>query len=375
MKRKVAVIVGTRPEAIKLIPVYLAFQQSAAFEPVLVSTGQHREMLQQIFNIFETQPDHDLEVMTHNQSLSGLTARLLTSLSEYFDETKPDLVVVQGDTTTCMAAALAAFYRGTKVAHVEAGLRTGNKHSPFPEEMNRRVTDYIADLRFAPTEASAAALAREDLTDNVFVVGNTVIDSLLMVHSKVEGRREIYCDRFSHLFSEGQRVVLVTGHRRESFGRGFQEICTALERLAHAHPDVAFIYPVHLNPNVKTVVHERLGGVPNVRLIGPVPYDDLVYLLGRAWIVMTDSGGIQEEAPALKKPVVVMRDNTERPEGVESGCAVLGGTSADSLVACFEKIARDPAVFARMSTGNNPYGDGRSSAEIVRRCEKNFPIG
>jgi UDP-N-acetylglucosamine 2-epimerase (non-hydrolysing) len=367
--KKVAIIVGTRPEAIKLIPVYLAFRHSQRFSPALVSTGQHRQMLQQIFDIFETQPDYELGVMTENQSLSDLTARLLTALSAHFDELRPDLVVVQGDTTTCMVAALAAFYRGINVAHVEAGLRTGNKRSPFPEEMNRRITDYMADFRFAPTEGSARALANEGLRENVFVVGNTVIDSLLLIHAKVQARLELYRQRFEHLFSAEQRVILVTGHRRESFGRGFEEICTALARLAREYPDTAFVYPVHLNPNVKTVVHDRLGGLPNVKLIGPVPYDDLVYLLNRAWIVMTDSGGIQEEAPALGKPVVVMRDNTERPEGIEAGCAVLGGTAAESLVGCFKRIADDPSVFERMSTGNNPYGDGRTSSEIVRICD------
>jgi UDP-N-acetylglucosamine 2-epimerase (non-hydrolysing) len=367
--KKVAIIVGTRPEAIKLIPVYLAFRQSARFAPTLISTGQHEQMLQQIFDIFAIRPDHELRVMTHNQSLSELTARLLTTLSAYFDEGRPDLVVVQGDTTTCMVAALAAFYRGIKVVHVEAGLRTGYKRSPFPEEMNRRFSDYLADLRFAPTAASARALANEGITDDVFVVGNTVIDALLMIHTQVQARIEVYRDRFAALFPEDQPIVLVTGHRRESFGRGFEEICTALSRLARDYPKVTFIYPVHLNPNVRTVVHQRLGDTPNIKLIGPVPYDDLVYLLGRAWLVLTDSGGIQEEAPALGKPVIVMRDNTERPEGVEAGCAVLGGTNAESLVACFKRIAEDPVVFGRMSTGNNPYGDGRSSAEIVRLCD------
>jgi UDP-N-acetylglucosamine 2-epimerase (non-hydrolysing) len=254
-------------------------------------------------------------------------------------------------------------------------LRTGDRRSPFPEEMNRRFTDYISDLRFAPTQGSAEALAREGLGDDVFVVGNTVIDSLLMIDQKVRAAPGIYRERFRELFSEGQRMVLVTGHRRESFGRGFEEICTALTQLARAYPDVVFVYPVHLNPNVKTVVHARLGGLPNIKLIGPVPYDDLVFLLGRSWIVMTDSGGIQEEAPALRKPVIVMRDNTERPEGVAAGCAVLGGTIASSLVECFTRIADDPVVFERMSTGNNPYGDGRSSAEIVRICDARAAAG
>jgi UDP-N-acetylglucosamine 2-epimerase (non-hydrolysing) len=366
--KKVAIVVGTRPEAIKLIPVHLAFRASACFAPELVSTGQHQQMLQQIFDIFETRPDRELRVMRENQSLTELTARLLTALSGYLEEARPELVVVQGDTTTCMVAALAAFYRDIPVAHVEAGLRTGNKRSPFPEEMNRRVTDYVADLRFAPTRAAADALAREGLGDRVHVVGNTVIDSLLMIHAKVRARPEVYRQRFGHLFRPGQRLVLVTGHRRESFGQGFQEICTALQRLARAHPEATFVYPVHLNPNVRNVVHARLGDIPNIHLIGPVPYDDLVYLLAESWIVMTDSGGIQEEAPALGKPVVVMRENTERPEGVEAGCAVLGGTSAASLIACFERIAGDPEVYRCMSTGNNPYGDGKSAEEIVRLC-------
>lgn len=366
----IAIIVGTRPEAIKLAPVYLAFHESKRFRPVLVSTGQHQEMLSQTLELFELKPDVDLNVMVPDQSLAGLTSRLLTTLSEFLENTAPAAVVVQGDTTTCMVASLAAFYQRIKVVHVEAGLRTGDRSAPFPEEINRRITDDVSDLLFAPTRRAAEALAREGITEHVFVVGNTVIDSLLLMHARVRTRIAKYRARFAEVISPGQKMVLITGHRRESFGRGFEQICEAITVLARSYPHVAFVYPVHLNPNVQNVVRAQLEGLANLKLLPPVPYDELVYLLGEAWIVMTDSGGIQEEAPSLGKPVIVMRAKTERPEGVEAGCAVLAGNEAEKLVSAFRRIAEDPETYRRMSTGNNPYGDGHTSRAIVRHCDE-----
>lgn len=367
--KTVLVVVGTRPEAIKLLPLHRAFGRNPAFRSLLVSTGQHREMLNALFQFFDARLDVDLDLMTANQGLSDLAARLLTGIDAVLVDKKPDAVVVQGDTTTCMAASLAAYHRRIKVVHVEAGLRTGDRYSPFPEEVNRRITDSLATLLFAPTPRAAEALAREGIREGVHVVGNTVIDALLTVHHRVSERTAEYAARFAHLVGAHQRLVLVTGHRRESFGSGFEEICAAITTLAARYPDAVFIYPVHLNPNVQGVVRSRLGAVPNVKLLEPVPYDELVWLLGRSWMVLTDSGGIQEEAPSLGKPVIVMRPTTERPEAVDAGCALLAGNTTKGIVEAFTRVADHADVYRAMSRGHNPYGDGRTSEAIVGICE------
>jgi UDP-N-acetylglucosamine 2-epimerase (non-hydrolysing) len=363
--KKIAVILGTRPEAIKLLPVYTAFKDSPEFETLLVSTGQHREMLQQIFDFFQITPDIELNVMQPNQTLSTLSATLMTELDKLYSEQKFDAVVVQGDTTTCMIGSLVAFYHQISVLHVEAGLRTYHKFSPFPEEINRKITGAIADFHFAPTQQAKLALQKELLTENVFVVGNSVIDSLLLATEKVNSRKAFYDQHYAKLLNGFEKTVLITGHRRENFGEGFQNICEAIAVLADQYPAYSFIYPVHLNPNVQKVVYPILKDYNNIFLIEPVPYDHMVYLLNASYIIMTDSGGIQEEAPILGKPVIVLRNTTERPEGVDAGCSVLAGTDKVKIVSLFQKIDSDQQVYRQMSNAINPYGDGSTSKQIV----------
>jgi len=360
--KKFAIVLGTRPEAIKLIPVYLELKKRGSTVD-LVSTGQHRSMLDQIFQFFGITPDVSLEVMVHDQTLSGLTARLTNSLQECFEAGKYDVVIVQGDTTTAMVASLVAYYNHLVVAHVEAGLRTYNKYSPFPEEINRQVISRIADRHFAPTKFAGEILNKEQ-TKGVHVVGNTVIDSLLFCLDKVTEQENCYKEKFP-LLAKYEKLVLITGHRRESFGKGFDEICRAIKVLSQQYPRILFYYPVHLNPNVKNKVHNILANIPNVYLGEPLPYDELVYLMSRSFIILTDSGGIQEEAPSLNVPVLVMRETTERPEGVEAGCSKLVGTNMQKIVESFEELMNVPQKYQQMARAMNPYGDGRSAQRIT----------
>lgn len=374
MKQRVAVLMGTRPEAIKLAPVIAALEADDHFEPLVVNTGQHRELIDQVISLFGVRVDRDLAVMQPNQSLASLTARLLTALDEALVAFEPRLVIVQGDTSTVLCGALAAFYRRIAVGHVEAGLRTGDLASPFPEEGNRRLTTPLCALHFAPTEVARENLLREHVDPaSVFVTGNTVIDALQMELRRQQAPevgqrlREGLCQLGgADLFDKP--MVLVTGHRRENFGDGFQNICTAIATLAERFPDTNFVYPVHLNPNVQSVVHERLGKLPNVRLLPPQPYSEFVALLGACRVVLTDSGGVQEEAPSLGKPVLVMRDTTERPEGVAAGVVRLVGPVAGPIIEGVTQLLTDEAAYRSMAEAVNPYGDGQSAGRIVAAC-------
>lgn len=376
MKHRTLVLMGTRPEAIKLAPVIAALEADDRFEPLVVNTGQHRELIDQVISLFGLRVNRDLAVMQPNQSLASLTARLLSAIDDVLVALDPKLVLVQGDTTTVLTGALAAFYRRVPVGHVEAGLRTGNLHSPFPEEGNRLLTTRLAALHFAPTNESRDNLLREHVDPaSVFVTGNTVIDALKMELRRQEDpavgvalRKTLTEVGGADLF-DGP-MVLVTGHRRENFGTGFEQICDAIATLAARFTDTKFVYPVHLNPNVKDVVHARLGELPNVRLLPPQPYSEFVALLAASRLVLTDSGGVQEEAPSLGKPVLVMRDTTERPEGVTAGTVRLVGPFADKIVAGVAELLSDEAAYRAMAEASNPYGDGQSAGRIVEACAR-----
>ena len=362
------VVFGTRPEAIKLCPLILALRGRPGFETHVCVTAQHREMLDQVLDAFGVSPDADLALMQPDQTLAALTSRATRELDDYLAQTKPDLVLVQGDTTTAFCAALAAFYRRIPVGHVEAGLRTGNKLIPYPEEMNRVLTSRLADYHFAPTQLARRNLLQEGVAaERIFVTGNTVIDALQMAVAKTRRMEPSALglpDDIARLGPD-RPLVLITGHRRESFGAGFESICAALARLAAMFPQVVFVYPVHLNPNVREPVFRLLGGRPNVRLTEPLGYLPFVALMDRARIVLTDSGGVQEEAPSLGKPVLVMRDTTERPEAIEAGTARLVGTDTLRIVDAAVQLLTDPKAYARMARIVNPYGDGKACARIV----------
>ena len=365
MKTKVAIILGTRPEAIKLIPIYLELKINDYFEPVLISTGQHASMLKQIFDFFEVKPDIDLQVMQENQTLSSLTSILFDSIGKVFEENKFDFVLVQGDTTTAFVGAVSSLYHKFTLAHVEAGLRTYDKWAPFPEESNRQMIGAVADIHFTPTQTATECLANENIINNVVQVGNSVIDSLLIAKEKIEKNKIKYENRFSSLIDRDKKIILVTGYRRESFGKGFEEICKALATIAENHPEFQIIYPVHMNPNVQKVVYETLGKYKNIKLIDPLPYDELIYIMSQSWLIMTDSGGIQEEAPTLNIPLIVMRDTTERMEGIEAGCSVLSGTSSDKTLKEFYKVIDSHKLYKKMAASLNPYGQGNTSELIV----------
>jgi UDP-N-acetylglucosamine 2-epimerase (non-hydrolysing) len=364
---RVLVVFGTRPEAIKMAPVVQALTSSPAIETRVCVTAQHRQMLDQVLDLFGIVPEHDLDLMAPGQDLTDITTRVLTGLRDVLAESRPDLVLVHGDTTTTLATTLAAYYQRIPVGHVEAGLRTGNPYSPWPEEINRKVTGAVATHHFAPTVRARENLLVEHVDpDHIVVTGNTVIDALLDVVQRVrgdEGLGEAMRQRFPFL-DPGRRLILVTGHRRESFGGGFERICTALARLADRE-DVQVVYPVHLNPNVKEPVERILGSHPNVELIAPQDYLPFVYLMDRASLIVTDSGGIQEEAPSLGKPVLVMRDTTERPEAVEAGTVELVGTDADRIVGRATRLLDDQEAYAAMARAHNPYGDGRAAERIL----------
>jgi UDP-N-acetylglucosamine 2-epimerase (non-hydrolysing) len=377
-KHRIAVFIGTRPEAVKMAPVIAALGKAAGLEPLVVNTGQHRELIDQVIELFGIHVDRDLAVMQPNQSLAPLLARLLERIDEVLADTRPDMVLAQGDTSTVLATALAAFFRQIPFGHVEAGLRTGNLRSPFPEEANRVLTTPLTTLHFAPTETAAANLRREHIPeDRIFVTGNTVIDALFMERERQRDanvRKLLEHDLRERIGPDfGSRpFVLITGHRRENFGGGFEQICDALAALAARYSDHLFVYPVHLNPNVQSVVRRRLGEFSNIRLIEPQPYAEFVALMAGCRLTLTDSGGVQEEAPSLGKPVLVMRDTTERPEGVTAGTVKLVGADAAVIVRETTRLLDDAAAYQAMAEAVNPYGDGHAAPRIVAAIRRYF---
>jgi len=370
---RVLTVFGTRPEAIKMAPVVRGLAQHEHIDSSVCVTAQHREMLDQVLELFSITPEYDLDMMSAGQDLYDITCRSLIGLRDVLRENRPDLVLVHGDTTTCMSAALAAFYEGIPAGHVEAGLRTGNMNAPFPEEANRALTGRLATYHFAPTDMARGNLLAENVPDSrIWVTGNTVIDALLMVREKVSSYPATMCeqmfgwDLYKTIANRKGRFILITGHRRENFGKGFINLCSAIRDLATAHPDWLLVYPVHLNPNVRKPVYQILDGLENVHLIEPLEYAPFVWLMDRADLLLTDSGGIQEEGPSLGKPVLVMRDVTERPEALEAGTVMLVGTDRVKIISGVEQVLMDEAVYARMSHAHNPYGDGKAVERIVR---------
>lgn len=366
------IVFGTRPEAIKMAPLVKEFlKQPKLFETRVCVTAQHREMLDQVLDFFEITPDYDLDLMKPNQNLYTLTSDIILGLKPVLEKFKPDFVYVHGDTTTTMATSIAAFYSGAKVCHVEAGLRTHDKYSPFPEEINRQVTGRIADIHFAPTITSKENLLKENVLDSsILITGNTVIDALLDSADRVTA---ILNDEIEFLKKEldfTKRIILVTGHRRENHGEGFINICAALKEIAQANSDIQIIYPVHLNPNVKGPVYDILSDVGNIKLIVPLAYPAFVWLMNQSTLIITDSGGVQEEAPSLGKPVLVMRDTTERPEAVEAGTVILVGTDKDKIIWECNNLLNDKVRYEQMSALHNPYGDGKACERIVNHIKK-----
>ena len=378
--KKIMLVFGTRPEAIKMAPLVKEFKKhNDKFKTIVCVTGQHREMLDQVLHIFDIHPDYDLNIMKQGQDLYDVTARVLTGMRDVLKEAQPDVVLVHGDTTTSTAAALAAFYQQIPVGHVEAGLRTHNIYSPWPEEMNRQITGRIATYHFSPTPLSQQNLLKEGVNkEQIVVTGNTVIDALYMVVDKIKQDKELDAELEKVLqqsgydvnrLSHGKRMVLITGHRRENFGEGFLSMCRAIQALTQKYPDVDFVYPMHLNPNVRKPIHqvfgEDLANLGNMFFIEPLEYLSFVYLMEKSTIVLTDSGGIQEEAPGLGKPVLVMRDTTERPEALEAGTVKLVGTNYDKIVSEVSALLENEAYYNEMSQAVNPYGDGKACGRIV----------
>lgn len=365
--KRIMLVFGTRPEAIKMAPVIKALEAKGCFDLGVCVTGQHREMLDQVLALFKIKPDYDLNLMSANQSLSELTQRILLGMNDVLTRWKPDLLLVHGDTSTTMGASLSAYYHQIPVGHVEAGLRTGNIYSPWPEEINRKVVGAIATLHFAPTPSAKDNLLKENIADSaIFITGNTVIDSLLAVKSLIlsdPSLENMLKESFPFLES-GRKVILVTGHRRENFGDGFEKICDALLTIA-SDPQVLIVYPVHLNPNVQAPVNRLLKNSHNIKLISPLEYVPFVYLMMRSTLILTDSGGVQEEAPSLGKPVLVMRDTTERPEAITAGGAKLVGTSAEAVVREVRTLLNNTTQYTTMAEAGNPYGDGRAAERIV----------
>jgi UDP-N-acetylglucosamine 2-epimerase (non-hydrolysing) len=361
--KKILLVIGTRPEAIKIAPVVKKLQEEK-FNVEVCVTAQHREMLDEVLNIFEITPNYDLDIMKKDQDLYDVTSNVLIKLKDILKTSKPNLVMVHGDTTTTFSASLAAFYQKIDIAHIEAGLRSGNIYSPYPEEANRKLTSVLAKYHFAPTKKAKENLIKEGIKkENILITGNTVIDSLKWVLEKIRNNTNIQTIKNIPLDS---KFVLVTGHRRESFGEGFLNICEALKEIALKHPEINIIYPVHLNPNVREPVNKILKDIDNVKLIEPLNYLEFVYLMSKSYLILTDSGGIQEEAPSLNKPVLVMRDTTERPEGVEAGCLKLVGTNKEKIVKEVEKLLSDKNEYEKMSKCINPYGDGMASERIAK---------
>ena len=378
--KKIMLVFGTRPEAIKMCPLVKEFQKHPdEFETIVCVTGQHREMLDQVLKIFEVRPNFDLNIMKQGQDLTDVTARVLTGMRDVFAQCRPDVVLVHGDTTTSTAAALAAFYQQIPVGHVEAGLRTHSIYSPWPEEMNRQITGRIATYNFSPTPLSEKNLQEEKVHGNIYVTGNTVIDALHLVVNKLKNDKDLAKEQDAVLaaagydvtrLANGRKLVLITGHRRENFGDGFIRMVTAIRDLKNKYPEVDFVYPMHLNPNVRKPIHEvfgeNLSGLGNMFFIEPLQYLEFVYLMEKSTVVLTDSGGIQEEAPGLGKPVLVMRDTTERPEALSSGTVHLVGTDYDKIMNEVSTLLEDENAYAKMSKAVNPYGDGKACDRIVR---------
>ena len=367
---KVLSVFGTRPEAIKMAPLVNLLKQDPAIESRVCVTGQHREMLDQVLKLFHIVPEYDLAIMKAGQDLYDVSTSILLNIKAVLRDFQPDIVLVHGDTSTTFAAALACYYEKTAVGHVEAGLRTGNIYSPWPEEANRRLTGAITTLHFAPTSTSEQNLLAENVDPaKVFVTGNTVIDALHQVVAKIDADKALSAD-FANRFPygvEGRRLILVTGHRRESFGGGFERICEALTLIAQKYPDVDIVYPVHLNPNVQEPVNRLLDAIPNIHLIDPQPYLSFVYLMNESTLILTDSGGVQEEAPSLGKPVLVLRDTSERLEAVSAGTVILVGTDVERIVSETDRLLSDSDAYAAMSASYNPYGDGKACGRIVDR--------
>ncbi len=366
-KIKCLVVFGTRPEAIKLAPVVHELNRHPDhFRSRVCVTAQHREMLDQVLRLFDVRVDHDLNIMRKGQSLEDVTTRVIDGMRSVLDRERPDIVIVQGDTTTTFAASLVSYYAGIPVAHVEAGLRTWNKRSPFPEEINRVLTTHLADIHFPPTRQAASNLLAEGVPRNrVVITGNTVIDALFHVRATLQRDVPFYRKHFAPIdFSK--RMILVTGHRRENFGEGFRDICQAIRTIARRETDVEIVYPVHLNPNVQKPVRGILSGLRNVHLLAPLDYRPFVFMMDQSYLILTDSGGVQEEAPSLGKPVLVMRNHTERPEAVRAGTVRLVGTRRSTIVREVERLLHDKALYRRMSRAHNPYGDGKSSPRVVR---------
>jgi len=385
---KVMTVFGTRPEAVKLAPVIKKLEEYPdIFKSVICVTAQHRQMLDQVLELFEIKPDYDLDIMKPNQNLFELTGNVLAGLKPVFEEEKPDIILVQGDTTTVFVASLAAFYLKIKIGHVEAGLRTFNKYSPFPEEINRKLTTAMTDLSFAPTEISKENLLKENVPpESIFVTGNTVIDAVFLTLKKLKKDQENetlspkvaeVAELCRNLNKNGQKkIILVTGHRRENFGQGFENICEALREIAAKNSEVEIVYPVHLNPNVREPVMRIIQGIENIHLIEPLDYEPFVYLMNESFIILTDSGGVQEEAPSLGKPVLVMRDTTERPEAVMAGTVKLVGTDKELIIKETNLLLENAEEYARMNLAHNPYGDGKASERIIdilknRKIEEN----
>ncbi|MDD1596971.1 UDP-N-acetylglucosamine 2-epimerase (non-hydrolyzing) [Riemerella anatipestifer] len=363
--KKGLIIFGTRPEAIKMAPLVKILKTEKSIDVKVCVTAQHRQMLDQVLDFFEIKPDYDLDLMKPNQNLYTLTANIITGLKPILDAFKPDYVFVHGDTTTTMAASIAGFYSGARVCHIEAGLRTNNRYAPFPEEINRQVTGRIADFHFAPTENSKKNLLKENIPENTIVVtGNTVIDALLESSKRVEEIEDEEIDFLKQIVDSDKKLILVTGHRRENHGEGFINICKALRSIAE-DKNVQIIYPVHLNPNVQKPVYDILSGIENILLVKPLSYPAFVWLMKYSYLIITDSGGVQEEAPSLGKPVLVMRETTERPEAVEAGTVILVGTDQDKIILECQELLNNAEKYRGMSTLHNPYGDGQACERIV----------
>ena len=377
--KKILIVFGTRPEAIKMAPLVKEFQKDLInFDIKVCVTAQHREMLDQVLDLFRIIPDYDLNVMTPGQDLYDVTSKILLKIKPVLEELKPDLVLVHGDTVTTFATSLAAYYQKIKVGHIEAGLRTGDLYSPWPEEGNRRLTGVLTDYHFSPTNTSKSNLLNEGISESsVFVTGNTVIDALQLVVNRIKSDETLRLKIENTIFQSGfqelnSNFILVTGHRRENFGQGFLNICGALKVLAENNPGINILYPVHLNPNVRKPVNELLSSVSNIKLVEPFQYEEFIYLMSKSYLILTDSGGIQEEAPSLGKPVLVMRDTTERPEAVEAGTVKLVGSNRDNIIEEVQSLLDDPGEYQRMSNAHNPYGDGYASNNILNFLKSSF---
>ena len=369
--KKVLLVFGTRPEAIKMAPLVKAFEQEASIESKVCVTAQHRQMLDQVLGVFKIVPEYDLNLMSPGQDLYDITANVLLGMKGILGDFKPDIVLVHGDTTTTSATSLAAFYQKIKIGHVEAGLRTGDIYSPWPEEANRQITGILASYHFAPTTTSRGNLLREGKDEaDILVTGNTVIDALFLALNKIENNKELKSDIIKNIntqykLDDSKKLILVTGHRRENFGQGFINICEALKTLALNNSDIDIVYPVHLNPNVQKPVNKLLSSVSNVHLIAPLQYEAFLYLMSKSYFIITDSGGVQEEAPSLGKPVLVMRDTTERPEALDAGTVKLVGTNSGMIIKEAQMLLDDKLEYEKMSKAHNPYGDGKACEKIV----------